>query len=61
MAKVNPKIKRRYNLCYRARKKGYKIITPTRTMYRPIESDINLENQLYEFGFAVQLTIFKHE
>ncbi|ULB35652.1 hypothetical protein [Proteiniphilum propionicum] len=61
MAKVNPHVKRRYNLCYRARKKGYKIITPTRTIYRPNVIDSNIEKQLYEFGFAVQLTIYDHE
>lgn len=59
MARVNPKLKRRYNLCYRARKKGYKILTATRTIYRPAEIDSNLEKQLYEYGFAVQLKIFK--
>lgn len=54
-----PFIKRRYNLCYRARKKGYRIITTERIMYRPAEIDEKIERALNEFGFYVQTTIFQ--
>lgn len=59
MTKIPPPVKRRYNLCYRARQKGYKINTPGRTIYRPKEIDRNIEAALREYGFHVQLTIFE--
>lgn len=59
MTLIDPKLKRRYNLCYRARKKGYQILTPERTVYRPKDGiDKRIEENLSKCGFHVQLTIF---
>ena len=59
MTNIHPRLKRRYNLCYRARKKGYVIYTKERTMYRPARADLRIEKNLYKYGFVVQLTIFE--
>lgn len=61
MAKVDSRLKRRYNLCYRARKKGYTIHTKYRTMMRGRVIDTNIEHKLSTYGFAVQLNLFKDE
>lgn len=58
MTKIPPPIKRRYNLCYRARQKGYTINTPERTMYRPSCVDDKIERLLNDYGFFVQTTLF---
>lgn len=56
--KINPRTKRRYNLVYRARVKGYRISTPERTMWRPQQVDENIEKELSNFGFFVQTELF---
>lgn len=58
MAKVEPALKRRYNLCYRARKIGYTVDTAQRTMYRGIIINERIEKDLYAYGFNVQLKLF---
>lgn len=47
-SKIHPKLKRRYNACYRARKKGYVINTYARTIYRKKIIDKSLEAILNE-------------
>lgn len=54
-----PHIKRRCNLCYRARRKGHRINTPERAMYRPSDTDDKIERALNQYGFHVQTTIFR--
>lgn len=55
---INPRTKRRYNLVYRARVKGYRVSTPGRTLWRPPKYDKRLEGELAKFGFHVQTEIF---
>lgn len=55
---INPRTKRRYNLVYRARVKGYRISTPERTMWRPQQVDERIEKELSSFGFFVQTELF---
>lgn len=56
---IDPWTKRRYNLCYRARLKGYRIKTPERTLYRGNTIDPSIEERLNEYGFHVQHVLFK--
>lgn len=35
---INPRIKRRYNLVYNARKNGYTIVTRERMIYLPVNA-----------------------
>lgn len=58
MGKVEPALKRRYNLCYRARKIGYSIHTKQRTVYRGNVINESIEKDLYAYGFNVQLKLF---
>lgn len=58
-SKIHPKLKRRYNACYRARKKGYVINTYARTIYRKKIIDKSLEAILNEYGFNIQLNLFE--
>ena len=56
---VPKRIKRRYNLCYKARKNGYVVLTRERMMELPSDNsrDTRIEKDLSEFGFYVQLKI----
>ena len=58
MPKIPYPVKRRYNLCYLARKKGYTIKTAIKTMLRGRNIDAGLEKQLSAYGFHVQLNLF---
>lgn len=59
--KIKPQIKRRYNLCYRARRKDYRISTPEKTMYRGEVVDEQIERKLNEYGFHVQYLLFSEK
>lgn len=60
-SKIHPRLKRKYNACYRARKKGYTINTNTKTVYRNNIIDKGLEAILNEYGFIVQLKLFESD
>jgi hypothetical protein len=58
--KISPRTKRRYNLVFKARKKGYIVFTGERMIHLPANADERnptIENKLADFGFHVQLKI----
>ena len=59
---ISSKKKRLYNLCYRAKRKGYRIDTRTRTIFIPYtHADlirwITVQNLNKEYGFEFQTEI----
>lgn len=58
--KIMKNPKRKYNAIYRLRKKGFKTLTPAKTIFTPFFLEINSEMKilLSEFHFIIQTEMF---
>lgn len=55
-------MRRKYNACYRLRKKGFKILTQAKTIFSPpffLEPNTEMKILIQEFHFVVQIELFK--